>query len=118
MHLAFYAQEVYYAGAPDSCTINLSFQEYPDPDIDYSNKNYELPLSVKGIFFSANNDDSSYNVNVDWCDGEEESEGQSIKEIELNKTSLQITLKNNDSFDVDFEIDDLTFHNIKSFLIG
>ena len=118
MHLEFYAQEVYYAEALDGDIINVSFQEYPDPEIDYSKKNFELPPSVKGVFFSANYEFPPYTTHVDWCDGEEEDGGESIKEIELTKTSLKMVLKNNYSFNIGFETDDITFQNIKSFLTG
>lgn len=118
MHLAFHAQEVYYAGALGGEIINVSFQEHPDPAIDYSKRDFELPPSVKGVFFSANTTPSLSEINVDWCDGKEESGGELIKKIELTKTSLKVTLTNNDSFDVSFETDDNTFQDIKSFLTG
>ena len=115
MHLKFYAQEVYYADALDGDIINVSFQEYPDPEIDYSEKKFELPPSVKGVFFSVNYEFPPSQIKVDWCDGEEENGGKSIKEIELTNTSLNIVLSNNDSFNIKFETDDVTFKNIKSF---
>ncbi|WP_299667865.1 hypothetical protein [uncultured Psychromonas sp.] len=116
MHLEFYAQEVYYAGEPDGDIINVSFQEYPDPEIDYTKKKFDLPPSVKGIFFSVNYEFPPSQIKVDWCDGEEESGGELIIDIELTKTSLKIVLSNNYSFNVSFETDDVTFQNIKSFL--
>lgn len=115
MHLEFYAQEVYYAGEPDGDIINVSFQEYPDPEIDYTKKKFELPPSVKGVFFSVNHEFPPSQIKVDWCDGEEESGGELIIDIELTKTSLKIVLSNNYSFNVSFETDDVTFQNIKSF---
>lgn len=115
MHLEFYAQEVYYAGEIDGDIINVSFQEFPDPEIDYSNKKFDLPESVKGIFFSVNNEFPPSSIRVDWCNGEEENGGELIKDINFTKTSLKITLNNNHSFNISFETDDTTFQNIKLF---
>ena len=117
MHLEFYAQEVYYADALDGGIINVSFQEYPDPEIDYSKRDFDLPPSVKGVFFSANNEFPPCETHVEWSDGEEEEDGgESIKEIELTKTSLKMVLNNNYSFNINFETDDITYQKIKSFL--
>lgn len=117
MNLEFYAQEVYYADALDGGIINVSFQEYPDPEIDYNKKNFKLPVSVKGVFFSKNNELSFESIMVDWCDGEEENGGELIKDIKLTKTSLKIALNNNEIFNISFEIDDETFQNIKLFFL-
>ena len=115
MHLDFYAQEVYFADALDGEIVNVSFQEYPDPEIDYSKKHFELPASVKGVFFSVNYEYPPSQIKVDWCDGEKENGGELIKDIELTKTALKIVLSNNDSFNVSFETDDITFQYIISF---
>ena len=116
MHLEFYAKEVHYCEALDGDLINVSFREHPDPEVDYSKKNFQFPPPVKGVFFSANYEFPPYTTYVDWCNGNEEDGGESIKEIELTKTSLKMVLKNNFSFNIGFETDDLTFKNIKSFL--
>ncbi len=118
MHLEFYAQEVYYAEALDGEIINVSFQEYPDPEINYSKKSVELPPLVKNIFFSASYEFPPCEIRVEWCDGEEEDGGQLIRNIELTKTLLKVVLKNNYSFNINFETDDITFQNIKTFLTG
>ncbi|MFT6910260.1 MAG: hypothetical protein ACJAS1_006988 [Oleiphilaceae bacterium] len=118
MHLEFHAREVYYAEGLGGDIINVSFQEHPDPEIDYSKKNFELPPSVKGIFFSVNYEFPPSEIYVSWCDGEEENGGQLIKDIELTETSLKMVLKNNYSFNVSFETDEATFQNIKSLLTG
>jgi len=115
MHLEFYAQEVYYAAGD---IINLSFQEFPDPEIDYSKRDFELLASVKGVFFSINQALPSSEISVSWCDGEEERDDELIKEIELTETSLKMVLKSNDSFSVDFATDAATFENIKSLLLA
>ncbi len=118
MHLKFYAQEVDYCEALGGDIIHVSFQEYPDPEFVYSKKNFQLPPLMKGVFFSVNYEFPPCSTQVSWCDGKEEDGGESIKEIELTKTLLKMVLKNNDSFSIDFETDDLTFQNIKSFLTG
>lgn len=115
MHLVFNAQEVYYADANDGDIINVSFQEYPDPVIDYTKPNFELPPSVKGIFFSRNSELAPNEIVVEWSDGEEEDDGESIKEVILTKTSLKIVLENNHSFNVSFNTDDITYQKLKSF---
>ena len=116
MHLEFYAHEVYYADGLDGGIINVSFQEFPDPEIDYIKRDFDLPPSVKGIFFSANNEFTPCETHVEWSDGEEENGGASIKEFELTKTSLKIVLNNNYSFHINFETDDITYQKIESFL--
>ena len=116
MHLEFYAQEVDYGEALDGDIINVSFREHSDPEIDYSKKNFELPPSVKGIFFSVNYEFPPSDIYVSWCDGEEENGGQLIEEIELTETLLKMVLKNSYSFNVNFETDGATFQNIKSLL--
>ena len=116
MHLEFYAQEVYFSKAPDGGVINVSFQENPDPEVDYGKKSVQFPPPVIGIFFSANYECPPYSIHVDWCDGKEEDGGELINEIVLTKTSLKMVLKNNYSFDIGFETDDITFQNIKLFL--
>lgn len=52
MHLKFYAQEVDYCEALGGDIINVSFQEFPDPEFVYSKKNFQLPPLMKGVFFS------------------------------------------------------------------
>ncbi|WP_057831331.1 hypothetical protein [Colwellia sp. TT2012] len=118
MHLEFYAQEVHYAEALGGDIIQVSFQEYPDPEVDYNKSDFQLPPSVKRIFFSANYEFPPCATHVDWCDGEEEDGGELIKEIELTNRSLKMTLKNNYSFNVSFKTDDITFQKIKCFLTG
>ena len=117
MHLEFHAQEVHYGEALDGEMINVSFREHSDPEVDYSKKNFKFPPPVKGVFFSASYEFPPYATKVDWCDGEHEDGGEAMKEIELTKNSLKMVLKNNYSFNVSFETDDITFQNIKSFLI-
>jgi len=118
MHLVFNAQEVYYAEGRDGAIINLSFQEFPDPEIDYGNSQFELPPSVKGVFFSVNHELPSSNIYVSWCDGEEEWDDQLIKDIELTETSLKMVLTSDARFDISFATDAATFANIKSLLIS
>jgi len=116
MHLIFHAQEVYYAEGRDGDIINLSFQEFPDPEIDYANNHFELPPSVKGVFFSVNYELPSSDIFVSWCDGEEERDDELIEAITLTETSLTMILKSGASFNVSFATDAVTFENIKSLL--
>jgi hypothetical protein len=118
MHLEFYAQEVHYAEALDGDIIQASFQEYPDPEIDYNKGDFKLPPPVKRIFFSVNYEFPPCSIHVEWCDGDDEDGGELIKEIELTNRSLKIVLKNNYSFNVSFKTDDITFQKIKLFLTG
>ena len=117
MHLVFYAEEVNYAEALDGDIIQASFQEKPDPEIDYSKKNSPLPPPIKYVGFSSNYEFPPFSTSVDWCDGEDDDGGELIKKIELTKTTLKLVLENNFSFDISFNTDDETFQNIKSFLL-
>ena len=51
MHLAFEAQEVDYSEALGGDIIQVSFQEYPYPDLDYAKV---MPPPIKSVLFSAN----------------------------------------------------------------
>ena len=118
MHIVFNAQEVDYSEALGGDIIQVSFQEYPDPEIDYSKRNWKLPPPVKSVVFSANYEFPPYTTVVNWCDGEEDDGGESIKEIEITETYLRLVLENNVSFDISFKTDDITFIKIKRFLLG
>ena len=116
MHLAFEAQEVLYNEALGGDIIQVSFQEFPDPDIDYSKKNFKIPPPIKYLSFSVNYEYSHSGIIVEWCDGERYDGQNTIKEIHLTKTSLAVILANSFSFEINFKTDDLTFKNIKTFL--
>jgi hypothetical protein len=118
MHLKFHAEEVCYSEALGGDIIQVSFQEKPDPEIDYGKKNHLLPPPIKYIGFSACYEFPPFTTSVDWCDGENDDGGELIKKIELTETSLKLVLENNYSFEVNFKTDDITFQNIKSFLLG
>lgn len=115
MYLAFHAQEVYYADALDGDIINVSLQEHPDPDIDYSKRDFELPPSVKGVFFSVDNRNAPCNIEVEWSDGIQDDGGASIKTFTLTESSLNMVLSNNDSFNVSFKTDALTYQQLSTF---
>lgn len=117
MHLKFNAQEVTYAEALGGDLVQVSFQEEPDPDIDYSKKNHPLPQLIKSLSFSACYEFPPYDTTVEWCDGDNYSGGELIRKVELSKTCLKVELENEYRFDVSFEIDDITFKNIQRFLI-
>ncbi len=51
MHLAFEAQEVDYSEAPGGDIIQVSFQEYPYPDLDYAKV---IPPLIKNVSISVN----------------------------------------------------------------
>ncbi len=116
MHLAFEAQEVLYNEALGGDIIQVSFQEFPDPDIDCSKKNFKIPPPIKYLSFSVNYENSHSGIIVEWCDGERYDGQNKIKEVHLTKTSLSVILANSFSFEINFKTDDLTFKNIKTFL--
>ncbi|MEH6814750.1 MAG: hypothetical protein V7677_19625 [Motiliproteus sp.] len=118
MHLVFNAQEVTYAEALGGDIVQVSFQEEPDPDIDYSKKNCPLPPPTKSVCFSACYEFPPCDTTVEWCDGEDYDGGKSIKEVVLTKTSLKVVLENEFRIDVNFQTDDITFKNIQNFLVG
>jgi hypothetical protein len=118
MHIVFNAREVDYSEALGGDIIQVLFQEYPDPEVDYSKKNWKLPPPVKSVGFSANYEFPPYKIVVNWCDGEEEDGGESIKEIDITETNLRLVLENNVSFEISFKTDDITFIKIKKFLLG
>ncbi|BCE02000.1 hypothetical protein [Marinicellulosiphila megalodicopiae] len=115
MHLVFEALEVTYNEALGGDIIQVSFQEYPDPDLDYSKV---MPPPIKGIVFSANYEFPPCDTLVEWCDGEGYDGGQKIKEINLTKTSLNLVTRNGNVFDVKFQTDDVTFENIQNFVLS
>ncbi len=117
MHLAFEAKEVTYNEALDGDIIQVSFQEFPDPDIDYSNKKFTMPPPIKGVSISANYEFPPGNTGVEWCDGEEYNGGEEIREATLTNTSLKMVLKNGYRFDISFKTDDITLKNIRKFLL-
>jgi len=116
MHLQFNAQEVHYAEALGGDLVQVYFQEYPDPDIDYTKKN-QLPPPIKSVSISANYEFPPYDSLVEWCDGEEYDGREKIKKIELTKTSLKLVLENQFIIDVSFKTDDITFKKIQNFLL-
>ncbi len=116
MHIMFNAQEVDYGEALDGDIIQVLFQEYPYPQIDYSKKNWTLP-PIKSVSFSASYEFPPFSTFVDWCDGKEEDGGALIKEIQLTKTLMRLKLNNNISFEVTFKTDDITFEKIERFLL-
>jgi len=118
MHIVFNAQEVDYREALGGDIIQVSFKEYPDPEVDYSKKNWKLPPPVKSVDFSVNYEFPPYTTVVNWCDGEEEDGGELIKEIELTETLMRLVLENKFSFEVSFKTDDITFIKIKKFLLS
>jgi len=117
MHLAFNSLEVEYSEALDGDIVQVTFQENPEPDIDYSKKDSPLPSPMKYISISANYEFSP-NKAVEWCDGEEFDGGGDIRELTLTKSLLELVLVNGVSFAVSFNINETTFQNIKSFLLS
>ena len=95
MHIVFNAQEVDYREAIGGDIIQVSFQEHPDPKVDYSKKNWKLHPPIKSVSFSANYEFPPCSTVVDWCDGEEDDGRESIKEIELSNILL---LKRSNNF--------------------
>jgi len=118
LHLVFNAEEVCYSEALGGDIIQVSFQETPDPEMDYSKKKLTLPPPVKYIGFSACYEFPPFSISVEWCDGEDDYGGESIRNLELTETKLNLILENNYRFEVSFKTDDITFQNIKSFLLS
>ena len=116
MHLEFYAKEVTYLEAMDQEIEQAFFQEYPDPEIDYSIKKTPMPEPIKSVGFSASYEFPPHTAKVEWCDGEDWGGGEAIKKLHLTDTEFTLLLINGDSFHVKFVTDDVTFKNIKQFL--
>ena len=79
MHLSFIAEEVCYSEALGGEIIQASFQENPDPDVDYSKKICPLPPPMKYILFSASYEFPPFTTSVEWCDGNDDYGSDSIK---------------------------------------
>ena len=118
MHLSFTAKEVSYAEALDGDIVQVTLQEEADQDIDYGKKNSPLPPPMKYIQFSANYELLPYDITVEWSDGKEWGGGELIENIDLSRTSLNVTLNNGLRIDVIFETDESTFLDMSRFLIG
>ena len=116
MRLEFYAQEVDYVEAIDGEIVQVSFQEKPDPGVDYGKKNSGLPPPIKCIDISVSYEFPPYTPTVHWCDGEDFGGGQSIKNLELSETRLKISLEKDIHVNVEFNTDEATFKDIKRFL--
>ena len=117
MHLSFTAKEVSYVDALDGDIVQVTLQEESDPEIDYSKKNSPIPPLMKYILFSANYEFPPCDITVEWSDGKEWGGGL-IENIDLTRTSLNVTLNNELRIDVIFETDESTFLDMSRFLIG
>jgi hypothetical protein len=117
MHLEFIAKEVTYTEALDGEIVQVVFQEYPDPDLGSSKTNMPI-TAIKNIVISASYELPPYEPQLEWCDGEEWGGGVAIKEFTLTTKSIKIVLKNSTSIDVNFKTNDITFQNIKRFLLS
>jgi hypothetical protein len=117
MNLVFHAKEVIYSEALGGDIVQVSFQEEPDPDIDYSKRGTLLPPAIKYVAISANYEFSSEKL-VEWCDGNDFDGGQSIRHIEITKNQLKLVVENGFRFDVSFNTDEMTFKKIALFLSG
>jgi hypothetical protein len=115
MNLLFHAKEVTYSEALGGDIVQVSFQEEPDPDIDYGKKGAPLPPVIKYVLISANYEFSGIK-HVEWCDGEEFDGGQSIRKVEITKTRLKLVVVNGFNFEVTFNTDEITFQKIVAFL--
>ncbi len=117
MHLVFYAKEVNYAEALGGDIIQVTFQEYADPDLGSTVVSTSLP-PYKYILLSANYEFPPYTTNVEWINGADDWDGDSIREIDLTRTKLKLILEDGCSIEVSFQTDDITYQNISSFLLG
>jgi len=116
MHLIFNSQEVSYSEALGGDIVQVTFQEKPDPEYDYSKNNAPLPPLMKYIMISVNYEFSSAKT-VEWSDGDDFDGGGTIKELTLTKSLLKLNLANGFSCEVSFTVNEATFKNIKSFLL-
>ena len=117
MNLEFHAKEVIYSEALGGDIVQVSFQEEPDPDIDYSKRGAPLPPAIKNVMISAHYEFSG-EKHVEWCDGKECDGGQLIRYIEITKTQLKLVVENGFRFDVSFNTDEITFKKMTLFLLG
>ncbi len=115
MNLEFEAEETDYNEAIDGDIVQVHFQEYPDPDIDYGKKNAPLPPPIKSLGFSANYEFGS-DIEVSWCDGEEDYGGLAIKNIDLSINNISVLLEDDTLIKVKFSTDKITYKKIHHFL--
>ena len=113
MHLAFTAKEVIYSEAIGGDIVQVSFQEEPYPELDYSK---ELPPPIKQICFSACYEFPPHNTDIEWCDGAEYDREEDFNILELTKNKLQVVVGDGLCIEVDFHTDDATFTKIEKFL--
>ena len=96
--------------------MQVHFHEHEAAEWAYSKKT-PLPPPVKGVSISASYEFPPYSKQVEWCDGETDYGGGRIKQLNLTQTTLEMTLEGSHTFFVDFETDDLTYGNIREFLM-
>ncbi len=118
MDLKFDAQEVTYTEALDGDLVQLIFQEEPDPEFDYSKENQPIPPLTKYVMISANYEFPPCDATVEWSDGDDYDGMKLIKDIELTKARIKMVLENGCQIDVRYKTDDITFNNIKKFLLS
>ena len=117
MHLVYYAKEVNYAEALGGDIIQVTFNQHADPDLGSTVVPTLLP-PIKYLLFSVNYECPPCTTEVEWFDGEDDCGRESIREIVLTRSKLNLVLENSYSFEVGFQTDDITYQNISSFLPG
>ena len=115
MYLEFEAQETDYNEALDGDIVQVHFQAFPFSDIDYGKKNAPLPPPIKSLGFSVNYE-FDIDIQVEWCDGEEDYGRFGIKKLDLTNKKITVLLENDYLITVKFNTDDITYKKIHRFL--
>ena len=110
MHLNFTAKNTSYDEALDGEIIQVVFEEDESEDI-YNQTTLYLSLSVNYEF-------PPFSPSIEWFDGSESNGGAKILNYKISRSSFQLWLNNNLSFDIAFTVNEVTFKNIEAFLLS
>jgi len=108
VHIKFTASSVSYLDAIDGEIVQVSFEEDGDDDPVNPTK-YYFHISVSYEF-------PPIIPSVEWFNGNEADGGANILNYKLDRNSFQLWLDNGMSFDIDFEIKETLYRDIKKFV--